>query len=88
MRIWKYTVQQQGSFAHEIPRGAQFLHLETQRCYPKMWFLVDPQQKKETRLFVTHVTGVEFHRAENEQYCGTFIDESGYYVGHVFMEKK
>jgi hypothetical protein len=82
--IWKYVLAAQSMSTHQIPKGAKALHMgpdaEERLC---VWFLVDPEQPKEERVFVVAPTGGVVPMDAAKDYVGTFV--YGPYVNHVFV---
>jgi len=84
--IWKFPLQIDGDTDIEIPEGAEILCLQTQYTTPAMWALVDPDGKKEMRRFIIFGTGHFIQRAEHYKYIGTFQQQNGLLVWHLFED--
>lgn len=83
--VYKYAVPQPGdSIAHEMPRGAEFVHvgLQEHEMFPvQAWFLVDPQEpESEERVLGLAATGQPF---EDARYLGTVIHDRSRTVWHL-----
>lgn len=85
--IWKYPVVP-GRFTHAIPEGGKILHLAVQgdAGEPQMWVLVDKSADTESRTFRVYGTGRDMSD-EELAYVGTFMQDGGSLVFHVFEEK-
>jgi hypothetical protein len=83
--IWKFTLQQH--IRLPIPKGAKLLDVQTQNEHPQAWFLVDPEQPEEDRIFRVYPTGVGFDDS-GLTYTGTFQIKGGALVFHVFEEAR
>ena len=82
--IWKFPVSER-NFSLNIPEGAQILSVQAQGNKGQMWVLVDPQARKETRVFWAINTGDPLPKG-NLKYIGTYQLDKGNYVLHVFEE--
>jgi len=87
MRIFKYPVQPIGYFELELPRGAKVLTVQLQFGNPQMWVSLNPDAKKEKRLFITVATGQRITE-KNLTYIGTFQIMNGTLIWHLFEVKK
>ena len=79
--IFKYRVELSEGFDFWVPKGAEFLCVQTQRDSAQMWFRVDPNGEKERRSFAVHGTG---HDVPGGFYRGTFQMHGGALVFHLF----
>ena len=79
--IWKYELYPTTRL--ELPKESKLLKIDIQYDKPCLWFLLDPSNEKEYRMFVTYGTG---HDVPDEpgQYVGTFFMNGGSLVFHVF----
>ena len=92
--VWKYALPVQDEIIEvEMPKGAEILHVDTQREQVCLWALVESEQEKEIRRFRIHGTG---HPLANnagtgyntyDTYVGTSIHLDGMLVWHVFEVK-
>lgn len=97
MQIWKFTVHP-GVFTQDMPAGAEILSVQTQlgkdgsgspwqTLQPMMWAMVDPQNMREKRKFVTVGTGNEIPpeaRLGRHNFLGTFQLPDQGLVFHLF----
>jgi hypothetical protein len=82
--IWKYAVPVQDEFEIEMPMGSQVLSVQTQGSVPRIWVLVNPEEKaKLTRRFRVVGTGHEIEE-EHIEFIDTFQVNGGQYIFHVF----
>lgn len=81
--IWKYDVRVEDLFRVDLPAGAKFLAVQTQRGVPQMWWLVDPHAATERRRFAVHGTGHTVN-TRYSAYLGTFQLAAGSLVFHLF----
>ena len=78
--VWKYIVDF-GRFQLDLPVDAEILTLQMQDGRPRLWVLVQPHNRNETRHFQMLTTGS--HNAPiSRRYIGTVQD--GLYVWHLF----
>jgi hypothetical protein len=81
-RIYKFPISVGvSSVPIELSKGAKVLDLQMQRGCPTLWFLVDPFNEAETRVFQTYGTGEEIEGDPGE-FVGTY--QCGPYVWHLF----
>lgn len=81
--IWKYPLEPFGMSFFDIPKGAEFLSLQTQAEIPCLWFLVNPEELTRRKSFVIRATGARIQKDQTGgKYYGTF--QIGGFVGHVF----
>lgn len=71
-------------FTAMLPDGAEFLHVEQQKEYVQMWWMLDPKASKFARQFRIVATGEEFD-AEGLEFLGTFFVDGGSLVFHLFQ---
>ncbi len=77
-QIWKYPIGL--ATTHEMPDGAEFLHIELQGDTAMAWFLVLPAERKRPRKFKVYGTGHDIPL--REKYLGTF--QAPLFVWHLF----
>lgn len=83
--IYKYEVPIHGGTLI-LPKGAQFLALQTQHNRPHLWFLVDHDEKlTEEHVYLVVGTGTGTV-SKLDTYLGTFQLNSGNLVFHVFEQ--
>lgn len=86
--IWKYPLEITDKQQILMPKGAELLSLQAQDGNPKIWVLVNPEQK-ETDKFDIYMYGtghlIDGQAMKNRAFLGTF--QHGPLVFHVFMEK-
>ncbi len=87
--VWKFPFHTTDNVVIEMPKGAQVLSIQTQHGKPCMWALVDPEAPKVNRLFRVFGTGhpIPFFE-ENLSYDGTYQEQGGDLVWHVFTAVK
>lgn len=83
--IWKYEFPIEDTFEQELPRGAQFLAVQTHLGTPCFWVLVDDQAPLVNRTFAMKGTGHPFDETELLSYLGTIQHRGGEYVWHLFV---
>jgi hypothetical protein len=87
--VHKFPLLMERATELEIPLGAQLLHAAWQQGAPTLWFLVDPTQGKERRLFVIVATGETLHYREGSlAFVGTVLTPDGRFVWHIFERKE
>jgi len=88
MRIFKYQLHieeaRSSTFEHPIPKGAKFLSVQTQHEVPCIWFLVEPSNEEEIRVFEIIGTGIPCAVLSGDIYLGSFQLRGGSFIGHVF----
>ena len=84
--IWKFELKTTDTQKLEMPVGAEILTVQAQNERPCLWALVDPTEKKETRLFDIFGTGHPIHcdMSIGRRYIGTYQLNGGSLVFHVF----
>ncbi len=86
--VWKIQINvQDGRQEVTVPRGAEFLHFNTQFEVPMLWFRCDPDAPKEKRLVVICGTGHPAPDPQRSTYIGTAILYNGSLVLHAFEIK-
>jgi hypothetical protein len=86
-RIFKYTLETQDKQFINLPKGAEFLTLQTQFNEPQLWALVDPNEKeKEERCIEIFGTGhpVNYDMGVDRKYLATYQIDDGNFVFHAF----
>lgn len=81
--IWKFNVSP-GSFTALMPENSKVLSVQTQGGVPVMWCLVDTEEEKLLRQFITYGTGHEIKNPENQEFIGTFQIDGGNLIFHLF----
>jgi len=84
-QIWKFKIIP-GPFSIMMPKGAEVIHVETQRDEGCMWVLVDPIAEKDDRYFEVFGTGENIHydMGVDRKHLGTFLLHGGGLVLHLF----
>jgi len=68
-----------------MPVQAEILKVATQKGFPCMWVMVDPDAHKEARSFTTIGTGHGINTSVGElKYLDTYQTDDGYLVWHLF----
>lgn len=81
--IWKFELN--GSVTDiKMPIRAKLLAVQTQHNEPHLWAMVCPDNHTEIRSFRIRGTGHDFSTEASGEYVGTFQDDSGAFVGHLF----
>lgn len=83
--IWKYILTH-GINKVEMPVGAEVLSAQSQLNNPRLWALVDPDERTEHRFFEVLMTGedVPCGMGIDRRYVGTYQLYDGELVYHVF----
>ena len=82
--VYKYDVMFEDNFVLKLPLGSQILCVQTQRGNPKLWCLVDPEEKiMQNRFFRLAGTGHSITK-ENIRYIGSFQLSEGMLIFHLF----
>lgn len=84
-QIWKFPLDQSNQIV--MPEGAQVLSVQTQNETPCLWALVNPENKRVTRIFNMIATGdpiTEDLEKYRYDYYGTVQLKGGLLVYHVF----
>ena len=82
--IWKYEIILGGRVKIDMPKDATMLHFEVQREIPRLWALVDSDNKTEPREFVIVGTGHSIDKGLNLKYIGTTLMMEDRLVWHLF----
>lgn len=82
--IWKFPLEVADTQYIEVPRGARFLSVNTQRGTPCIWAQVDTDKPQDSVLVVIHGTGHNVKKPDMK-FVGTFMLHDGAFVGHVFV---
>jgi hypothetical protein len=85
--IWKYPLPPIGVCNMEMPAKAKVLCVQVQGGMPCLWALVDVDELKSIREFVTYGTG-HVHIAISGKYVGTYQLDNGGLVFHVFEKER
>lgn len=74
------------NFTLKMPEGAEILSVQTQDEQPCLWALVDPNAKKENRMFCVYGVGREVNMDDTLEFIGTYQLQgiSGTLVFHIF----
>jgi len=86
--IWKYPVSADKQFSLDIPKGAQFLDVQTQGETPVMWFRVESENPPESWHFAVVGTGQptpDDAEGDDWWHLGTFQMFGGAMVWHLFQ---
>ena len=87
-QIWKYDIEMEGVCELSLPVGSEVLCAQEQYGGPKLWALVDPNEKKmETRRFRHSGTGHDIPE-ENLEYIDTYQLINGSLIFHLFEIKE
>lgn len=84
--IYKYAVPATDAFVLELPRGAKFLSVQTQRGEPQSWWLVDPRRPADPRRLRVYGTGHRIETSATLEFLGTFQLSGGEFVFHLFED--
>lgn len=83
--IWKYELNICDRQTIEVPASARMLTLQTQGDSPRIWALVDTEEKESVRReFHTFLTGGILPESDNLEYIGTYQILGGSLIYHVF----
>jgi len=83
-QIFKYQLEV-GQTVHKIPAGYFMLDVQVQNGIPCAWCIVDPNAADEIEVTFTVVgTGHPFDKNGVGQYLGTFQQQGGALIWHVF----
>lgn len=84
--IWKFELDHKGNQEIELPIDYEILTIQVQNETPCLWVLVDPNKPKEKEIFEIYGTGHEIHydMGIDRKYIGTFQENKGMYVWHLF----
>lgn len=86
--IWKFPLAPYRSTL-DIPRGGEILCMQSQGGTPTLWIKVNPDAEIETRVFIILPTGrlVTKEQMDFLSYVGTYQQDGGTHVWHVFEDK-
>ena len=84
--IWKFELETIGNQNIEMPIGAEILTIQAQSEEPCLWALVNPEAKKELRIFEIFGTGhpIRYDTGITRNFIGTYQLKDGGLVFHVF----
>ncbi len=85
--IWKFDLEAKPEQQIEMPIGAEILSMQMQGDQARLWALVEPEAKKETRTFEVIGTG-QLIPDEDRIFIGTYQVFNGDLVFHVFEKLK
>ncbi len=80
MIIFKYPLSTQ----IRMPEGAQILCVKMQNGSPHLWALVNPDRSTKLRDFIILGTGHEYDFPTVSRHIGTYFEDGGKLVWHVF----
>ena len=83
LRIFKYNLTTAEYQEVEMPGGAEILTLQLQFDAPVVWARVNTSHPPEKRRFAVYGTGNPISAAP-QKYVGSFQQEKGEFVFHVF----
>lgn len=81
--IWKYSLGMTDKQTIEMPAGAEILCVQEQLKRPCVWAAVESTAPMESRTFFIVGTGHELPDF-NAKYIGTWQEQNGYLVWHLF----
>jgi hypothetical protein len=84
--VWKYPFPIQDSFALSLPTGARIVHVEDQRGRACLWAMVDTSRPLDVRHFRVVGTGHEIPVTTTTVHIGSFQQQAGLLVWHLFEE--
>lgn len=82
MTIWKYQIPLVDEFTLRMPKGACILTVQAQNNHGCLWAMLNPEAEPEERRFC--VVGTGDPMPPGVQYVGTYQQEEGMFVWHVF----
>ena len=84
-KIYKYDIPIEEFFSIEMPEHSKILTLQVQRSVPRIWALAEIRAGTvmEKRHFMIKGTGHAID-TENHEYIGTFQQNCGYFIWHLF----
>ena len=85
MRIFKYKLNIEEIQFVAMPKGAKVLTVQTQKGYPCIWAIVDPQAEIENKKICMRGTGHDASEVKDMCYIGTFQRYGGEMIFHVFI---
>jgi len=83
--IYKYPLQVSPQQHIDIPNGARFLSIKTQRGDPVLWALVNPKESLRRYTIYTLPTGLEIESIRGN-YVDTYLVSNDSLVWHVFID--
>jgi len=83
MKIFKYKLPVGDNVSISMPKGAEYLTIQTQYDYPYLWAIVNPENETIEHKFCVRGTGHEFQGNEGN-YISTFQMRDSELVFHVF----
>ena len=83
-KIYKYPLPITDEFVIEMPAMHRLLLVDTQKGMPFVWALVNPDTEKILVTFRIYGTGHGIKDVDKMQYVGTFQEDFGNLVWHVF----
>lgn len=96
-RIFRYPLAMYGKAVVNMPyaegkhntllnAAGQVLHIEMKGGQANAWCVIDEARTSREVTFYTAMTGEKLDDVcAGFAYCGTFINDDGKYVGHVFV---
>lgn len=67
-----------------MPIGATIIHLDIQSDVLTLWVVANAEAEDEKRTFTMYGTGDLLDVSMKEEHVGTFLQEGGAFVWHVF----
>jgi len=86
-KVYKYRLEIKDEQTLELPEGAEILTVQSQLGMACLWALVDPERKKEKRIFRIAGTGHPIDDNKKYKYIDTFQLYGGDLIFHVFENK-
>jgi hypothetical protein len=83
--IWKYQIYSTEEQKLEMPWGSELLDIQIQNGEPYIWARVNPENRTIKREVYVIGTG-HAHSEIKGQYVGTFQQQDGELVFHVFVD--
>ncbi len=84
LTVWKFTLSPQYMNTFLVPKGGKVLSVQSQQGEPRMWILVDRTEPVEPRNFAIYGTGHTIKPEHAGSFIGTFQQEAGALIFHVF----
>ncbi len=88
LTVWKFGLNPQHVNSLLVPKGGKVLSVQTQDGEPQMWILVDRHEPLEQRKFLIYGTGHSIPSENIGTFVGTFQQEAGALIFHVFEAPK
>jgi len=82
--IFKFPLELVDNQDVEMPLDAEILHVNTQSDEPYIWALVNPEAPMGKRNISIWGTGDRMDESKAKKYIGTFMQDEGRLVWHVF----